>query len=275
MVEAVRVTSVMPLIHKLTHLFALVTVSSTTAFAIVDFESVPGETDDLDLSGVFFDDTVGDPISFQLYLDDDGVTNGFAESDSVFLEATGGGLVDTVGFIYDSDTGPGRNQDEESSLTSETLGDFFVRTDGLFSATSTNSTFVIEYAPSGSTFSNLPVSASGQIWDIDGTSLTATEEWIVQAYDASLNSLASVTSPEFANNDENTSLDGQPWTFSFNNVGSIKYIAIQFSGTKTNQIGLAFDNLSATPIPEPGSLGILTLGIAALGLRRGSRSSYC
>ncbi len=57
----------------------------------------------------------------------------------------------------------------------------------------------------------------------------------------------------------NTELDGKPWTFSFVGVPGIARITIDFIGTKTNGIGLAFNTFNATgeqPVPaSPATWG--------------------
>lgn len=68
-------------------------------------------------------------------------------------------------------------------------------------------------------------------------------------------------------------LDGQPWVFSFDGLSAgIARITITFTGTKTSNIGLAFNNFNATSaatIPTLGgwSIPMLVLLLAASGLR--------
>ena len=50
----------------------------------------------------------------------------------------------------------------------------------------------------------------------------------------------------------NTELDGRPWVFNFSGTPGIARITIDFIGSKTNAIGLAFNNFNATgdqPVP--------------------------
>jgi len=95
--------------------------------------------------------------------------------------------------------------------------------------------------------------ASGEIWDIDGVA-NGTEQYRLRAYDAGGTLLAVIDSPLSTQESGclNTELDGRPWTFSFAGVPGIARITIDFIGTKTNGIGLAFNNFNATgdqPVP--------------------------
>ena len=101
---------------------------------------------------------------------------------------------------------------------------------------------VIDYA--GGTVT----AASGEIWDIDAV-LPLTEQYRVEAFDALGNLLQTIDSP-VGNQDSgclNTQLDGRPWTFAFSGLTpGIARITIDFIGTKTQGIGLAFNNFNAT-----------------------------
>lgn len=130
------------------------------------------------------------------------------------------------------------------------LGDFFLRgvSGGDFGH------LIIKY--SGGTVNG----ASGEIWDIDGLS-NGTEQYRVRAYDSGGGLLATIDSPVSTQDSGclNTELDGKPWTFSFSATPGITRITIDFIGTKTNGIGLAFNNFNATgeqPVPaKPSSWG--------------------
>ncbi|NIR95789.1 MAG: hypothetical protein GWO08_19770, partial [Gammaproteobacteria bacterium] len=90
-----------------------------------------------------------------------------------------------------------------------------------------------------------PVSAaSAQIWDIDGTNNNNTEQWTITAHDNIGNIIDTIVSPT-GTRDNAASLDGLPWTWSFSHATNDIYsIQVEFTGGKTNNIGLAFDNFS-------------------------------
>jgi hypothetical protein len=113
--------------------------------------------------------------------------------------------------------------------------------------------------------------ASGEIWDIDGDGVSASEEYRVQAFDSSDNLLASTLSPE-GTDDGDSSLDGQPWVFRFSRLSAgIARIEIDFIGTKTTGIGLAFndfDALGAGNVPTLSGWSMIAMagGLLVTGL---------
>lgn len=117
---------------------------------------------------------------------------------------------------------------------------------------------------------------SGQIWDIDGVNNgVVTEKWLVEAIDASGNTLAFQDSP-LGINATADSLDSLPWNFAFRNLpDGVVAIRLTFEGTKTDNIGLAFDNFSAVrAVPEPSSLLLCAAGtLAVLGVQARRRST--
>jgi len=99
-------------------------------------------------------------------------------------------------------------------------------------------------------FSDVVSTVSGEVWDIDGETAYGSEAWFVRVYASDNSLLETIRSPEFTNSGRN-SLDGQPWVFSvFRNEG-ISRVEIEFDGTKTNLIGLAFNNFTITALPGP------------------------
>jgi hypothetical protein len=134
--------------------------------------------------------------------------------------------------------------------------------------------FVIQYT------SSFPVTAaSGEIWDIDGnTSAGTTEEYTIQAFDASNSLLATIVSPLGVLDTPNAPLDGEPWVFAFSGIPSpgIDHIVITFTGTKPAGIGLAFNNFNPVAAPEPSTAVLGVVGATLLACcwrvrpRRGS-----
>jgi hypothetical protein len=113
--------------------------------------------------------------------------------------------------------------------------------------------FIAEYDVAG------PIDAlSGQIWDIDaaGPNGARTEQWLVEVLDSADNLVASLNSPLGIAQADPTSLDSLPWVFSFNGLTEIstdvRKVRLTFTGTKTDGIGLAFDNFNATQAILPG-----------------------
>jgi hypothetical protein len=95
---------------------------------------------------------------------------------------------------------------------------------------------------------------SGEIWDIDGEAVLGTEQWRVEALDVSGTVLGSLLSPAGLDSSP-TSLDSLPWNFAFTNLpAGVQSIRLTFVGTKSQGIGLAFNNFSPTfAVPEPSS----------------------
>ncbi len=239
--------------NKLNHLvLALLLLSTFSQAAVIDFEMVPGGTpsDKLAISTQYLS-TYG--VRFGLD------TNGDRYIDSgqtPFLEMAGaadtgnGFLNDQVG-TYDM-TAPGRERN---------LGNYFLRlgTGGLEQAPAP--VLLIGYAA--------PVSAaSAQIWDIDGHA-NGNEQWLVSALDINRNVIDTRLSPLGVNHGPN-SLDGLPWRWIFNHgtTTDIYGISIEFVGTKTSGIGLAFDNFSPATVPLPGALWLfISACICLVGLK--------
>jgi hypothetical protein len=136
-------------------------------------------------------------------------------------------------------------------------------------------TFVIQYT------SSIPVTAaSGEIWDIDGQEVqggTVTEQYRVEAFDSSNNSLGVLFSPIGVLPSNVAPLDGRRWVFSFSGLSAdLDHIHITFVGTKTMGIGLAFNNFHpTTAVPEPSALAISAmLGLTSLTVRKRRASRY-
>ena len=111
---------------------------------------------------------------------------------------------------------------------------------------------------------------SGEIWDIDSGG--GTEQWRVDVLDSAGNVIATQLSPLGLLQNDPNSLDSLPWVFSFSGLTALSTdvdkVRLTFVGSKTDGIGLSFNNFdafnaasSAAAIPEPGSVAALILGL--------------
>src|SRR5690606_28868418 len=87
---------------------------------------------------------------------------------------------------------------------------------------------------------------SGEIWDLDSDDVGRTERWRISAYDETGELLRFVDSPVSIPQSNPASLDSLAWEFSIVDPGRIRRVEIDFIGTKTTNIGLAFNNFSPT-----------------------------
>jgi hypothetical protein len=226
--------------------------------AVIDFETTPVGTtpiDDSSLSSLSPYVFPGLSISFGL----DGNSDGIIDTDAVFEQAgTFPGEAPNSGF-----SGSSGNDTADPGFAAQ-LGNWFLRSP---IGGSDFGQLIINY--SGST---LVTAASGEIWDIDGTATFPggpgdTEEYTVRAYDSLNNLLATQVSPLGTLTSLIAPLDGQPWVFSFSGLSAgIAQITIDFTGTKTAGIGLAFNNFNPTSaaVPEPTACLLGMAGMASL-----------
>jgi len=241
---------------KLIAITGCLALAATSANALIDFESYGTDDQVIDSNFKFVDGSV----EVQFGIDIDGIYSTF--EDEAFIEEVGTENADD-GFWYN--TG-GAFDTESPNAAPDTLGNYFLRTSALSASEfgeggTLPGVFLIKYTGAGAR------AASGQIWDVDGDPFAGgSEAWKITAYDAGQNILAIDNTLEYFNNDENTSLDGQAYTFIFDNLtADLAYITIEFTGSKTSGIGLAFDNFSADVIPEPSTYAAI-FGALALGL---------
>lgn len=182
-----------------------------------------------------------------------------APSGSMTVEATGSPGGDTIGFVNDTM----RPNDTDDDATAD-LGNFFLRTTNALSGPlNTTPVFSLSFAGGAS-------SVSGEIWDIDGTSVNNTEQWNVTANLLGGGS-SSILSFLGSSNGSNTatSLDGKAWAFSFSGLGTITSVDFNFVGSETTGIGAAVDNLVIAPVPLPAGGLLLISGFAvAAAVRR-------
>ncbi len=213
-----------------------------TKAGIIDFETtalggLPTDNSTIEFSDAFMADSVIVRFGF------DSNWDGTLDTKAVFEEVGNtdtGGDTGFWGFGSDKDTAaPG--------FTSQ-LGNFFLRQNDPYKPFGV---FTILYEAT-----NAVSAASGEIWDIDGGNKT--ERFLVEAFDGTT-LLDSIQSPLGTD----STLDGKPWVFGFNNLSNITKIEITFTGTKTNGIGLAFNNFSpiedkspVIDVPEPSSISI-------------------
>jgi len=247
---------------RLTYILAIVLVPATLSIlapasaALIDFETDPTSAptvDDYVLNSPY--PIVGGSVS--MYFDNNTNFTFDAGDDYPILEQIGTDGTDA----YTSTVGGG--SDLPTLATASQLGNFFMRH---VSPGPPPGNLVIDY----NTVAPIP-SLSGEIWDIDGAS-QATERWRVDVLDASNSILATQFSPV----GNTLAGDSLPWTFVFTGLpAGVDKVLIRFVGTKTNSIGLAFNNFSPVEaVPEPGSVVLIGLGaiaLVAVGARR-SRS---
>ena len=236
---------------------------SQAGAAVVTFDTFPNGDPAADDGVVGLTDayTAGG-ISFTVGFDSDGDN----VADAVgYLEAIGGGQGEDNGFLNDvlhsSIVGghpDGRDRADDGFKAQ--LGSFLYRTPDL-AHTPASAAFIIQFDAA-----TRPGHVSGEIWDIDGVTSLGFERWLVTTFDASGNVVDSVESPLGVAPTAADSLDGRPWLWSTAPGTPIDRIEIVSTGTKTNRIGLAFDNITVSAgLPEPASC-IVFIGLAGFGL---------
>ncbi len=239
------------------------------AFGVINFEGL-GLTDNQVVTGQTFTSGIID-VQFSFSSGDafaeDVDTGEYFINDGEAKETDGAPNPpsDAYAFLTDNDGDPGQKLADQvvpgyagstfvQANSGPSAGDWFLRGPflvnfGMFTIDFVNGTFANEI--------------SFQIWDIDGNA-QGSEEYTVEFFDGA-SSLGTIVTPEYFGSGIGTSLDGLPYLIEFN-AGSdqIDRIEITFSGTKTTNLGLAFDNFEAV-VPEPSTYAMLA-GLAALGL---------
>ncbi len=159
----------------------------------------------------------------------------------------------------------------------ESIGvtDSFSRSGRISSGLSTGGvgpeSFTIDFGPAGATVSQIVLARFGNNdvrVDIAGFSAnpgaTSTGNTAVATYD-SVNGIQSVTPNGFNNSFE----------INFANPVTVQSLVITSPTTDAGSGGVGFTSVTYTPIPEPGSLTLVAVGVAAFLMRRrdnGSRS---
>lgn len=247
-------------IHTLLVLTLFTSISPSFAAVLIDFETTPAggtPTDD----GILPFTT---PYIFggvQIAFGFDSNTDGIVDGDPRFeLAGTFPGEFPNGGFEGSS------GADTADPGFGGQLGSWFLRSPV---GGSNFGHFIIQYS---STIGPV-TAASGEIWDIDGIpQQPATEEYTVQAFDSANNLLDTLVSPLGVIDTPTAPLDGRPWTFAFSGLtAGIDHIVVDFTGSKTMGIGLAFNNFYPLSVPEPTTMVMLgMLGAMATFVRRRS-----
>ncbi|AMV40601.1 PEP-CTERM sorting domain-containing protein [Planctomyces sp. SH-PL62] len=234
----------------------LALASPAKAADLIDFETRPNgntPTDDARLINPYAIEGGG---SVRFYFDANG-NNTFDDGVDVAPRFEAIGEDGTDGFV--SSTTPTQTADTARRGYGRQLGRWFLRQpDGIGVLPGP---FLIEYDTT-----QVIREFSGEIWDID-----ASERWLVDVLDASGSILASLLSPQGVGRQDPASLDSLPWNFGFKDLADgVKAIRLSFVGTKTDGIGLAFNNFSPTfavtgsVVPEPTSLVLMGAGLAGV-----------
>jgi hypothetical protein len=154
---------------------------------------------------------------------------------------------------FQCSTGFGSPYDYAENGMGNQLGQYFLRTTA-FSLTNGTETLLVSYIT--------PVTlASGEIWDIDAN-VQGTEQWRIEALNENLQVCTNVLTPAGIDYRLDESFDGLPWSFNIEAGGAEKIAALRFVfvGSKTNDIGLAFNNFS--PAQQLGTTNII--GVAKI-----------
>jgi len=246
------------------------------AFGIINFETgsdiVGGgsfnPSDNDDISSIIFKD--GD-AEIQFLFSSGSPTVEDANTGESLTGADEGSGSDRFGFVTSNDGNSSNDltDTEAAGFTGVGMDDFFLRGDAL----SDFGILTINYV-NGTSSKGLGF----QIWDIDGGN-AGTEKYTVTFFNDNnapgSEEIGSVTTPEGTDVDPLTSLDGLPFDVQFTATGAdvITRVEVDFTGTKTNNIGLALDNFNAEGIviPEPSALGAL-FGFTALAFAATRRS---
>lgn len=223
---------------------------------IIDFEVTSSAETPTDNGIIHFnDDFIADGVAVRFGFDSN--FDGILDTKAVFEQAGNKDAGKDTGFV-----GFAKGRDQAAPPFESLLGDFFLRQSEPYKPFGV---FTILYN------ANSPVTqASGEIWDIDGKK-NKTERFLVKAFnDTEL--LAIIESPLGID----STLNGKPWIFGFTGLSDITKIEITFTGSKTQGIGLAFNNFSPVEnishaihqIPIPATVYLFMLGLMGITTRQ-------
>ena len=207
----------------------LAAVSAASA-QVIDFETTPSgvaPADNQPLSRTQPYVVSGVAVTIGFDTDRDGVT----DTDALFEQRGVDGADGFQSFLAPV------GYDTERDGSPRSLGNFFLR-----QATGIGpwpGPMIIEYDASVDAL-------SGEIWDLDSDDFGRSERWRISAFDATGELLRFVDSPVSIAQSNPASLDSLAWEFSIVEPGRIRRVEIDFIGTKTTGIGLAFNNFSPT-----------------------------
>jgi hypothetical protein len=177
--------------------------------------------------------------------------DGFPDMDGYpFLEKIGDDGMN--GFLVTTDSG--NYKDYADGGTTAQLGQYFLRTAAVAPNTAPD-TLLVSYV-------NPVKQASGEIWDLDASEVDY-EQWTIEALDENRQVITNVTTPAGIHYDLADSLDGLPWSFNIgmgdttNEISALRFVC---SGTRTQYIGLAFNNFSpAQNLATTNVIGVATI----------------
>jgi len=239
---------------------ALIGLSGPAFAILIDFETVPGGTpsDQLAISSQYLSSS---GVSFSLLNPDTSYS-------SPFLEAVGDSDPG-YGFVYTYGPG-GPTADMAAPGYESELGNYYLRFLQGDQVSVPVSQLIISYTASAWTSE-----ASGQIWDIDAHNIDSgggRAQWLVEAFDGSGGFLESLLSPLGELPYLPGTLDGRPWTWSFDRASAdIAEIRISYTGTQMNNIGVGFDNINthSAAVPVPAAVWLFGSSLLALaGMRK-------
>lgn len=243
-------------IYCLVLVFALWGAGTSSVYAVVTFETLPGggtPTDDVALA-----------LGSNTY-NDGGVTVAFG------WDTIADGMIDTAAFFEATgeETGVGARNgffaigNPRDTPAGGNLGNFFLRGGGVGELDAVPGTFIIDYGTSTGVRA-----LSGEIWDIDRSNTIGDfESWDVEVFGSS----GSIDLLSISAESPNANFDALPTIFSFSGLTEdATRVEIRYTGGRPAvDVGLSFNNFNATTaVPEPSTFLYLVLGMGIVAWRR-------